>query len=179
MNEAKMLGEGEIGILPTDTIYGLVASAHLPEAVERVYLAKGRAPEKPCIILISSVEDLHSFGISNELISSKALGEYWPGPVSIIFPCTDEALRYLHRGTNTLAFRLPKDEWLVFFLEVSGPVIAPSANPQGLPPAVNVEEARNYFGNQVNFYIDKGERKGNPSKVISMGKDGSVEVLRA
>jgi tRNA A37 threonylcarbamoyladenosine synthetase subunit TsaC/SUA5/YrdC len=77
MNEALSLLDGAIGILPTDTLYGIVASVHVPRAVERVYTCKGRAPEKPCIILISSLDELVSFGISHNFLMSGILGTYY------------------------------------------------------------------------------------------------------
>src|SRR5204863_149383 len=69
----------------------------------------------------------------------------------------EEKFEYLHRGTNTLALRLPKDESLQNLLKKTGPLIAPSANVEGLPPAKNITDAKKYFGDGVDLYIDGGE----------------------
>ena len=166
-------------MIPTDTVYGLVASALLPLAVEKLYTLKNRAHEKPCIVLISSLEDLSLFDISLSQKLQSVLSQYWPGPVSIALPCTSEKLAYLRRGKESLAFRLPKNETLVQLLKESGPLAAPSANPEGLPPATTVGEARGYFGDSVDFYIDGGTLGGPPSKLISIDKDANVLVIRA
>ena len=164
--------------MPTDTLYGIVASALKPEAVERIYRLKSRMPVKPPIILIASIEDLALFGVSPTPAQLKVLQTYWPGPTSIVLPCGAETFAYLHRGANSLAFRVPNDQKLQAFLHESGPLIAPSANLEGQPPAVTVAAARAYFGDAVDFYIDGGVIEGRASTIIRVSEDGEVEVLR-
>jgi L-threonylcarbamoyladenylate synthase len=135
----------QIGILPTDTLYGLVTSALDPVAVEKIYELKKRQSNKPLIILISSRAELQQFDISVDEKLTTELNKYWPGPVSIVLPLPDDVgtrakWQYLHRGTNTLAFRLPNNPELVAFLKQHGPIVAPSANPEGLPPAQTLAE---------------------------------------
>lgn len=178
MSEARQLREGGVGVIPTETLYGLVAAARSAAAVERVYHLKGRAPEKPCIILISSVDDLGEFDVSLTADQRTALDKYWPGAVSIVLSCGAKAPEYLHRGTHTLAFRLPNDEQLRAFVRESGPLIAPSANPEGQPPATTIAEARAYFGENVDFYIDGGMLSGAPSTLIALDANGVATVLR-
>lgn len=167
-----------VGVLPTDTLYGVVASALNEEAVRRVYALKGRTPTKPCIILIPSPEEVAAFGVTLSVERREVLARYWPGPVSIILSCGPDVPEYLHRGTGTLAFRVPNDERLASFLRRSGPLIAPSANPEGLQPAETIEAAKEYFGTRVDFYLDGGVRAGAPSKLIALDEHGSVTVLR-
>lgn len=179
MDYAEVLKGGGVGVMPTDTIYGIVALANSERAVSRVYALKGRSSLKPCIILISSVEDLTQFGITLTPSREKVLMQYWPGPVSIIMPCGASVPEYLHRGTHTLAFRLPKNVNLQSFLKASGPLIAPSANPEGLTPATTIDEAKNYFGDEVDFYIDGGARVAKPSAVLSLDEQSAVTIIRA
>lgn len=173
-----------MGVLATDTIYGVVAQALNEKAVERVYEVRHRRPDKPCIILIGDVSDLEKFGIqlTNGFTrrggqADQLINKLWPGGVSIIFPCNAEQLVYLHRGTKTLALRLPDDEGLRSLLKETGPLIAPSANPEGQAHAVTIEKARAYFADTVDFYDDAGPRQGGPSTVVEI-KDGKVVVLR-
>ncbi len=174
---AAILKKGRVGVLPTDTLYGIVASAFLPAAVERIYALRKRDADKPLIVLISSVDELSLFGITLDDSLHKEVGKFWPGPVSIILPVTDEKFQYLHRGKKTLAFRFPRNEKLVSLLQKSGPLVAPSANIQGEPPATTIEEARNYFGEAVDFYEDGGTLAGEPSALITF-EAGKVKVLR-
>lgn len=173
-----LLKQGRVAVMRTDTIYGIVGSALDRETVEKIYQARRRAPEKPCIILIASAEELKNFSIRLTDAQKEKLKEYWPGPVSIIFDCADEKIEYLHRGTHTLAFRMPAPEHLRGLLRETGPLIAPSANTEGQPPAKNIVEAQNYFGEAVDCYADGGEAIGAPSKIIKLHADGTVSIIR-
>ncbi len=173
---AQLKNDG-VGVIPTDTLYGLVGSALSEKAVERVYALRKRDLDKPCIVLISSTDELFPFGIEVTPYLKEQCAQYWPGPVSIVMPVTSDFLAYLHRGTKTVAFRMPKDEKLLALIKEVGPLIAPSANLQGKEPAHTVAEAKDYFGDSVDFYVDGGERNGAPSAVIVF--DGPMmKVLR-
>ena len=177
MPEAELLRAGKVGVVPTDTLYGLLASIEHEAAVRRVYELKHRSISKPCIILISSRDDLACFGITPTDVQAAVLDQRWPGPVSIVFPCGPGVPEWLHGGTHTLALRLPADESLRALLRESGPLIAPSANPEGFPPAASVDEARAYFGDTVDFYIDGSHKQGRPSALINLDADGTQTVL--
>jgi len=174
----KVLENGGVGVLPTDTLYGLVGSALSPKAVERIYRLKKRDPKKPLIILINSLADLKSFKIKIGLKTRRILAKYWPGKTSIILPCPSEEFNYLHRGGRTLAFRLPDKKDLQDLLKKTGPLVAPTANPEGLEPAKTIKEARAYFGDQVDFYLNQGRLDSSPSTLIAL-KRGKVVVKRA
>lgn len=173
----KILRDGGVGVLLTDTLYGLVGQTLNKKTVERIYRVKRRNEKKPFVILISAVEDLKLFGIKIDKRTKETLKEFWPGAVSIVFPCSLKKFEYLHRGTKTLAFRLPKKKSLIELLRVTGPMVAPSANPEGLPPAKGVREAKKYFGDQVDFYERGGKPKTKPSSILVMREEG-VRVIR-
>lgn len=161
--------------MPTDTLYGLVGSALNKKTVERIYKLKSRDPKKPMIVLIGSLHDLKFFGVRH--VSDTCLTPFWPGKVSVILPCSLPEFFYLHRGAKTLAFRLPKPKWLRDLLKRTGPLVAPSANPEGMKPAQNIKEARGYFGESVDFYIDAGKLSGKPSTLIKI-ESKKMAVLR-
>src|SRR3989338_5874792 len=136
----ETLRAGGVGVLSTDTLYGLVGSALLPEAVERIYELKRRDREKPLIVLIADIEDVERFGVVTSEELRTELGNYWPGPYSVILPSVDDEFSYLHRGGGTIAFRLPDKDDLCELLRDVGPLVAPSANIEGKHPARTVEE---------------------------------------
>ncbi len=173
----SIIKKGGVGVVPTDTLYGLVGSALIPEAVERIYALRHRETSKPFIVLIASSDAFSLFGIKQTLTIKKVIAELWPGPVSIIFPCRTSKYRYLHRGKNSLAFRLPADGTLRRFLEKTGPLVAPSVNPSGKKPAHTIQEAKRYFKKDVDFYVNGGIRKGLPSAVIRF-KGKRIVVIR-
>lgn len=169
--------DGQLAILPTDTLYGLVGSALNKKTVEKIYQLKQRTPDKPFIILISSLDDLKLFNISLSDKTKKFLDQIWPNPVSVILPCVSDQFFYLHRGTKSLAFRLPKNQSLLKLLKQTGPLVAPSANPENLPPAQVLDQTITYFGDQVKFYVDGGTLTSQPSTLIKLEND-RVVVLR-
>lgn len=172
----KLLNNG-IGILPTDTLYGLVGRALSRESFDRIFELKKRNFQSPFIILISSLDDLKLFEIKIDKDTENILHKYWPGKISVILPCNSEKFSYLHMGTKTLAFRMPDKKDLLEFLKQTGPLLAPSANHPGEKSALTIEEARNYFGNNVDFYVDKGKLESSPSTLIKI-ENGKIVVLR-
>ncbi len=166
--------KGRILVIPTDTIYGIVASALNKESVESLYKIRKRNLRKPMIILISSINDLGIFGIKEK---KDLLKKIWPGRVSVIFECPNKKYEYLHRGRKTLAFRIPDNKSLVKLLKKTGPLVAPSANIEGHKPSQTIEEAMDYFEDKVDLYVDVGKMKSRPSKIISL-INGKIEVVR-
>jgi L-threonylcarbamoyladenylate synthase len=179
----EILNSGGAGVLPTDTLYGIVGFALMPETVRRIYRLRKRNSKKPMIVLVASVDDLKKFGITVDARTRKILSEVWPGKVSIVLPIasgkksTLKKFRYLHRGTGALAFRVPKSAWLRDLLQETGPLVAPSANFEGEPPALTIPAAKKYFGKSVDFYADAGKLVSKPSTLIKIEK-GRVIVLR-
>lgn len=172
----ELLKNGSVGVLRTDTLYGIVASAANHSAVERVYAARKRDKGKASIILIADESQLLSPVPEH---AKTILRDNWPGPVSIILPVDASVPEWLHRGTGGLAYRVPDDEQLREFLSKTGPLIAPSANLEGQPPARSVAEAVHYFGDSVDFYVDGGICKNiQPSKLIRVEPGGEVVQLR-
>lgn len=174
----SLLRQGAVGVLPTDTIYGLVARAEDSVAVARLYALRKRTPAKPCIVLIATLADLSLFSIKPTKRVRDILARVWPGSVSVILPCIQKKFTYLHRGTKTLAIRLPKSASLRALIAASGPLIAPSANPEGLSPALTIAAARNYFGTDVDFYVDGGKKVSAPSSLIGL-VGGDIIIHRA
>lgn len=172
----KILKNNGIGVLATDTIYGLVGSALSKKAVKRIYKVKQRRGNKPFIILITSFKDLEFFDIKLSRRVLKLWQKIIPFGVSVILPCPSKKFYYLHRGSNSLAFRIPKNSQFKKILSKVGPLVAPSANLEGMPPAETISEAKKYFGDKVyperdrkiDFYNDEGRIKGKPSIIMEL-----------
>ena len=176
-NLVKVLKGNGVVVMPTDTLYGIVGTARNLEVVERIYALRKRNPEKPCIILIGDIKELQKFSIILTPEQKKVIADF-STPTSFVLDCTDEKLSYLHRGSQTLAFRVPNPESLRALLLTVGPLVAPSANPEGKSAAENISQAKAYFGDSVDLYMDAGTLKGNPSRLIKLHKDGSINILR-
>jgi L-threonylcarbamoyladenylate synthase len=118
MSPEKILKNDGIGVLPTDTLYGVVGSAFSKKAVQRIYALKGRDENKPFIVLLAGYTDLKLFGVKPEMQALfKKQSEATRRPTSIILPVTQKKFEYLHRGTKSIAFRMPKNKLLVALLK--------------------------------------------------------------
>ena len=166
----ETLNNGGVAVMRTDTIYGIVARADDEQAVEKVYSAKGRDPQKSCIILIANRNQ--AYGDMNDI-------EYDNSTPTSILVESPEAPEWLLRANSLLAYRIPNNASLVAILEKTGPLIAPSANREGEPPACTIDEARAVFGDTVDIYADGGTVPEDtpPSRLIRYN-DGIVERLR-
>ena len=162
-----------VAVIPTDTLYGIVASAFSPKAVERIYKIKERGKTKPLIVLISSVKDLEKFGIKGDF------SKIFIPKVSVLVQCKNNKFKYIHRGTNEIAFRLisKKNKNLFNLINKVGPIVAPSANKESDKPAETIKMAKEYFGEKVDCYIDGGRKVGEPSTLIRVN-NGKIEILR-
>jgi len=175
----EVLKKGGIVVLPTDTIYGVVGSALSCKTVENIYKVKDRIENKPFIILINSYKQLDIFGIDINKEQAKILKKFWPGKVSIILPCHCSKWKYLHKGVQSMAFRMigNKNQKLFNLIKQVGPLVAPSANKEGCRPSENIREAKEYFKDKVDLYINGGTRKSLPSTLIKIKGDGFI-ILR-
>ena len=177
----SVIKEGGVAVIRTDTLYGIVGSALDQHVVERIYCIKNRDPLKPVVVLVADYEQITSLGAAVTPSLRKDLDQYWPGKVSVILPVNDSSTdtHYIHKGTGGIAFRIPEDADLRKLIKETGPLVAPSANPEGEPPARTITEATAYFGESVDHHPDGGElTHTKPSTFVRITSSTKVEVLR-
>jgi len=170
----ELLMKGSVGVLPADTVYGIMARAADEQAVARLYKLKSRE-KKPGTVIAASTEQLIELGLTARYV--KAVAHFWPNPISIIVPA-GENLDYLHQGKRSLAVRIPDDQKLQTLLEQTGPLLTSSANHPREKPANKVDEAENYFKDEVDFYVDGGDMSGRSPSTIIRIIDDEIEVIR-
>lgn len=170
----SLLNGGAVGVLPTDTVYGLVCRAADKEAVAKLYLLKHRE-HKPGTVIAAKAQQLIDLGIRARYV--KAVEGFWPNPLSVVIPCGDE-LAYLHAEQDSLAARVTKHRALGALLEKTGALLTTSANMPGQPVATNLAEAQEYFGDQLDFYVDGGEITDHQPSTVIRVVDDAIEVLR-
>lgn len=170
---ADSLHEGKIGVIKTDTLYGIVAQANDEIAVKKIFSAKKRSPDKPVLVLIADTSSMF-----DPYDTTPFMDTFWPGKNTIILP-SPSAPTWVTRGTQTVAYRIPAESDLYTLLQLTGPLVAPSANPEGETPAMNIQEAIAYFGDAVDFYVDGGEvLETTPSQLLRPNPDGTMTRLR-
>lgn len=168
------LAPGMVAVIPTDTVYGLICLASDQKATQRLYGLKNREG-KPGTIIAASLEQLVELGLKRRYL--KPIEHYWPGPISVVVP-SEPSLRYLDMGQGTLAVRVVADKELVDLLSKTGPFLTTSANHPGQPPANTIEEAKKYFGDRVDVYVDGGDLSHRQASTVVRVVDDMVEVLR-
>lgn len=175
MNDSmKVLKEGGIAVVRTDTVYGLLGRADLQKTVERIFTVKGRDRSKTLIVLL--VESSQAFD-GQELVQTHSAAAQTPTTVVVFSP---HAPAWLQHRDGTVAYRVPQNRELQALLRYTGPLVAPSANPQGKSPARTIAEAKTYFGDQVDVYWDGGTVPASvaPSSLVQVSATGKIHKLR-
>lgn len=168
----KAINDGAVGVLPTDTVYGVVARAADEKAVSALYKLEHRE-KKPGTIIAASIDQLVELGIPRRYLT--AVEQYWPGAVSVEIP---HGITYLNQDTGRQAFRVVDKGDVKALLDNVGPLVTSSANTPGAPPANTLKEAYKYFGHNVDFYVDGGDLSAREPSTIIRVIDDAVEVVR-
>lgn len=163
---ARLLGEGHVALLPTDTIYGLHASALDAAAVERIVAIKGREETKPFVVIAASLDQLPSLGIAAPAATLTALDSIWPAPLTAILPL--EQSIPASRGLTTLAVRIPALEWLRQLTALTGPLVSTSANRSGEPPIHDPSDLASDLQQRIDAIVDAGPLSGVPSVIVDL-----------
>lgn len=131
---AEILKAGGTVAVPTETVYGLAASAMSDSAVAKIFAAKGRPQDNPLIVHISDVKML--FSVAKEIpdVVFRLAEKFWPGPLTLVLPKGENVCESVSAGLQTVAVRCPKNETALELIKTSGlPLAAPSANLSGSP----------------------------------------------
>ena len=163
---AHLLADGKVILLPTDTIYGLHASATNAAAVDRIAAMKGRDDTKPFIVLASSIDQLTELGIEAEIDLLRRLNAIWPAPLTAILPLRTPIPA--SRGASTLAVRIPALDWLRDLVARTGPLVSTSANRSGEPPVERPTALAHDLQKQLDAVVDGGPRNSEPSAILDL-----------
>lgn len=181
MEESKIveyLKKGRIVILPTDTVYGIVADAFNLDAVDKVFKAKNRSYEKPFLILISNMDMLKKVVKKINPKEQELIKKYWPGPLTILFEKSENISDLVTSGSKYVAVRFPKNEFLCNIINNLGnPIVAPSANISGKPSAHKIADLEEKFKDKADLIYDGGELFGTESTLVKV-ENNNIMVIR-
>ncbi len=164
--------------MPTDTIPGLVCIAQDAKAVEKLFELKGRDLNKPPTVIISDISQLEELHLLKP--NQNVVKKYWKEKISLVLAVDSsyiEQTAYLHRGKGSLAVRISSDKQLTSVIRKTGPLATTSANPQGMQPAYSSEEAKRYFGSNVDLYVSVQVSNRKPSTIVKI-VNGNVKKIR-
>jgi L-threonylcarbamoyladenylate synthase len=171
------LRAGQLVVYPTETVYGLGASALDSSALARLLALKGRAEEKGLSVLVASLDDAAPLLADPAPLDALVLADaFWPGPLTIVLPAAASVTSSLVGAAGGIGLRCSTDPIACALVEAfAAPITATSANPSGREPAVDVERARDYFGAAVSCYVDDGTRAGKlVSTVVEFSKGRAI-----
>ncbi len=179
-NAARLLADGKLVALPTETVYGLAADATNDAAVGAIFTAKDRPAINPLIIHVPTIDAARLLAVFDARADSLAQA-FWPGPMTLVLNRTEDcrAVARVSAGLPTIAIRIPDHEVaLAVIRALDKPVAAPSANPAGRVSPTTAEHVSEHFDDAVAAIVDGGAcRVGLESSVVGLA-DGKPQMLR-
>lgn len=170
---AKLLKNGEVVGIPTETVYGLAANALDEDAVKKIFVAKGRPSDNPLIVHIAKFEDLAPL-VEEIPEKVKVMADaFWPAPLTMIMKKSDKVSDVVSGNLDTVAVRMPKSDYARAIIERCGlPLAAPSANLSGSPSPTNAKYVFDDMNGRIPLIIDGGNCEiGVESTVISFAEE--------
>ena len=173
----RLLQQGEVVAIPTETVYGLAGDCFNPDAVSKIFAAKGRPNDNPLIVHIADHKDIYRVtprpinDLAFELIT-----RFWPGPLTIILPKKEELPSETTAGLDTVAIRMPSHPVTKAILSRSGLILAaPSANSSGFPSPTRANHVLRDLNNKIPLIVDGGSCSvGLESTVVDLTGDEPV-----
>ena len=165
----SQIAAGKLLVVPTDTVYGIAANPFSSSAVDKLLTAKGRGRDFPSPVLVSSISQASALVLEIPPLARTFMEKFWPGALTVVLPARKDLPLDLGVTGGTVAVRQPDQTDLLQLLQASGPLAVTSANLHGLPPALTVTQAQEYFGDKVSEYVDAGpSRIGEPSTIVKV-----------
>lgn len=184
----QAMAEGKLIAFPTETVYGLAASALHEVAVERLLEIKGRQTGHPLALAVKSADDAFDYVPEISVIGRRLARRCWPGPITLVFnndhpdslaTQLPELVRRAVIPGETIGLRVPDHALILSVLRLSaGPFVLTSANRSGGCDSVTAAEAAAALGNDIDLVLDDGRCKfAQPSSVVKVA-GSRVEMLR-
>lgn len=186
----RVLREGGVVAIPTDTVYGLAAVFDDENAVERLFRIKARPPQLAIPLLLDDSQSVHPYVSEIPDMLWALTGAFWPGPLTVVLPKSDTVSNALTGGRSTIGLRTP-DHWVPRYIaECLGKAITgTSANRSGSPPLTTANAVEEQLAGEVDMIVDGGPAKepisstvvdlcGNHPSVLRAGKISDKEIDR-
>ena len=176
---AAVIRSGGLVVFPTETVYGLGADATAPDAVKKIYAAKGRPSDNPLIIHIAAPEQAEAYTYTVPLYY-KLAERFMPGPLTVVLASKDSIPLATRGGLDTVAVRCPSNVIARKLIELSGvPIAAPSANLSGTPSPTSAKHVIDDMMGRVDVIIASDDSEiGLESTIVKIEDDNTLTLLR-
>ncbi len=170
---SQILKQGGVVALPTETVYGLAASAYSDDAIKSVFTAKGRPQDNPLIVHISDIDMLNDVACNIPDAAYRCANAFWPGPFTMVLPKGNNVANSVSAGLNTVAVRYPSEKTVCDIIKLSGlPLAAPSANTSGRPSPTTAAHVIDDLDGKIDAVVMGGDcAVGVESTVVSLVGD--------
>lgn len=154
----RLVRDGGLVAFPTETVYGLGASALDEEAVSRIFAVKGRPADNPLIVHVAAPDEVSRLASSVTPLAKRLVDQHWPGPLTVVLDAHPEVPRVTTGGLETVAVRMPAHVVALELLREAGvPIAAPSANRSGRPSPTTAGDVVDDLGADVDLVLDGGQ----------------------
>lgn len=174
----RTIRAGELIVLPTDTVYGIGADATQPQAITRLLAAKGRGRQMPPPVLAATIDQAFNLCVDIPDAARTLAEDHWPGGLTLILTARPDLGWDLGETGGTLAVRIPDHAGTCELLRSTGPLAVTSANLTGQPPATDINQAQEYFGDTVGLYISSGPTQTSTPSTIVDCAHGQPKIIR-
>ena len=176
---ARALRKGELVSIPTETVYGLGANGLDPEAMDKIYAAKGRPSDNPLILHIPNSESIKPLVTEVSSTAQALMDSFWPGPLTITLPKSDLVPDRATGGLPRVALRCPDHDGCRVLLQRAGiPIAAPSANISGRPSPTTAQDVYNDMNGRISYILDAGPCTIGVESTVVEVHDDKVIILR-
>ncbi len=168
---AELLKQGELVVVPTETVYGVAARADSPEALAKLCAAKGRDESKRIALFADGIASVRAAGIHVDEIAERLAAAFWPGPLTMVLP---------NAAGGWDGFRVPDHAVALAWLRELGGVVpaVTSANRSGEPAARTAQEAWETLAPHVALALDAGPVAVGAASTVVKVSAGEIEILR-
>lgn len=174
----NVINNGGLAVVPTDTIYGIIADATNNMAIMNVYDIKQRDYSKPLIILVSNYEMLENYVKDINELEKEIIKSFWPGELTILLKKKDTVSDLITNCSQLVGVRMPKSNMLIELINKLGrPVISTSANISKKESITNIDMLESSIKNKVDFILDVGEINNKASTIIQV-IDNKIKIIR-
>ncbi len=166
----KIIQQGGLVAIPTETVYGLGANGLDEAAVAKIFEAKGRPQDNPLILHVSETAEIEKFCHSIPEAAYTLAEKFWPGPLTIVLPARDTVPKRTTGGLSTVAVRCPDCQVTREIIRCAGvPIAAPSANISGKPSTTTAQHVRHDHDGRIDAIVDGGPcRVGVESTIVDL-----------
>ncbi|MEM9141501.1 MAG: L-threonylcarbamoyladenylate synthase [Bacteroidota bacterium] len=153
----RLLREGKLVGIPTETVYGLAANIHDETAIQSIFALKGRPLFNPLIVHVHHQDQVKALASQIPLAARILMDAFWPGPLTLVLPKRSEVSNLITAGKPTVAVRMPGHPFALELLRrLDFPIAAPSANPFTRISPTRAQHVADYFGNRIPAILDGG-----------------------